>query len=110
MYQVSIYGATVELPDVRNLETWGTDDPSEQYWRRRELPKYFEEVEFDKEGNAILTMQQREYALEEVRRCKEGFWFMNNGFETFVTGKHYFYLTYWKLEKKFLILSEFNIF
>jgi hypothetical protein len=98
MYQVSIYGATVELPDVRNLETWGTDDPSEQYWRRRELPKYFEEVEFDKEGNAILTMQQREYALEEVRRCKEGFWFMNNGFETFVTGKHYFYLTYWKLE------------
>ena len=96
---INIYGVDIALPDFNgDIESWGTDTASEQYWRRKELPAYFEEVEFDKEGNALLTNQQREYALEEVRRCKEGLWFLNNGKPTYVTGKHYFYLTYWKLE------------
>ena len=96
---INIYSADITMPDFgSDIESWGTDTLTEQYWRRRELPAYFEEVEFDKEGNALLTNQQREYALEEVRRCKEGLWFYNNGEETYITGKHYFYLTYWKLE------------
>lgn len=94
-----IYGVEVSIPDIPELvEDWGTNDSKEQYWRRRILPDFFEEVEFDKDGNAILTPEQRKYALEEVRRCKEGFWFYNNGFPTFITGKNYFYLQWWKLE------------
>lgn len=96
---VSIYGTNISIPDIPdNIENWGTDNPQEQYWKRMELPDFFELVEYDKEGNALLTEQQRKYAVEEVRRCKEGFWFMNNGFPTYITGKHYFYLTWWKLE------------
>jgi hypothetical protein len=96
--QIEVYGTLITLPVTTNLETWGTDDPKEQFWRRKELPSFFEEVEFDRDGNALLTSQQRDYATEEVRKCKEGFWFMNNGVETYITGKHYFYLNYWKLE------------
>lgn len=98
---VNIYGALVEVqdkPDFFDIENWGTDNPKEQYWRRKDLPKFFELVEYDKDGNVILTHQQREYALEEVRRCKNGFWFFSNGIPVFVTGKHYFYLQWWKLE------------
>lgn len=95
----SIYGTNVAIPDNPPLiEDWGTADPSEQYWRRRELPEYFDVVKKDADGNAILTEQQAAYAREEVRRCKEGFAFMNNGVVTHVTGKHYFYLQWWKLE------------
>ena len=98
---VDIYGVKCEIPDLTDntyVENWGTDNPSEQYWRRKELPEYFSIVEYDKDGNAILDYQQREYALREVDRCRNGFWFMNNGFPTYITGKNYFYLQWWKLE------------
>ena len=96
--QINVYDTDIELPDNSDIETWGTDVTQDQFWRRKELPAFFELVEFDKEGNALLTSQQMEYAFEEVRRCREGFWFMNNGVKTYITGKHYFYMTYWKLE------------
>ena len=96
---IEIFSSKITLPDIPNIvENWGTDNPKEQYWRRVSLPSYFDEVEYDKDGNALLNNQQRIYALEEVRRCKEGFWFMNEGEETFITGKNYFYLQWWKLE------------
>lgn len=96
--QINVYDTDIELLESSDIESWGTDVSQDQFWRRKELPSFFELVEFDKEGNALLTSQQMEYAFEEVRRCREGFWFMNNGIKTFITGKHYFYMTYWKLE------------
>jgi len=99
MSTIEIYGTSVTIPEYDGyVEDWGTDIAAEQYWRRIPLPKYFEEVEYDREGNAILNLKQREYALEQVRRCKSGFAFMNNGVRTVITGKHYFYLQFWKLE------------
>lgn len=97
--KINIYGTEIQLPDYDGeIEDWGTDVSSEQYWRRRELPLFFEQVEYDKEGNALLDYDQREYANDQVKKCREGFWFYNNGIPTYITGKHYFYLTYWKLE------------
>lgn len=100
--KIEIYGTTVDIRDRYEneiVEDWGhPDNRSMQYWERKELPKYFEAVEYDKEGNAILNSEQRKYAEQEVNRCKNGFFFMNNGTETFITGKNYFYLQWWKLE------------
>jgi hypothetical protein len=98
---IEIYGTKIRIPkrDASTyIEDWGTSDTSEQYWIRKELPYFFDKVEFDKDGQAILTPMQRQYAAEEVRRCKEGFWFYNNGIETYISPKHYFYLQWWKLE------------
>lgn len=95
-----IYGTRVYYPEPPPLEQIeGFDLPnSEQCWRRKELPSMFDEVEMTKEGDAKLTQEQKKYAAAEVDRCKNGFWFFNNGQPTFITGKNYFYLTYWKLE------------
>ncbi len=101
MSVIEIYNTKIYVKDFDDntyIENWGTDIPKEQYWRRYDLPDYFSVVEFDKDENAILSPQQRAYALEEVRRCKEGFWFYNNGKPTYITGKNYFYLKWWKLE------------
>ena len=99
--KVIIYNTEITLPEVpEHIEDWGTSDPLKQYWRRRDLPSHLEQVEYDKEGNALLDGKQREYALEEVRRCKEGFWFMNKGVPTYITGKNYFYLQWWKQGKQ----------
>lgn len=100
MSVIEIYGSTISIPDSDGkAEDWGyPDNPKMQYWRKKELPLYFSEVEYDKDGNAILNKEQAPYAREEVRRCKDGFFFLNNGEETYITGKNYFYLQYWKLE------------
>lgn len=96
---IPIYGTNVRTPDEpAGIENWGTDDPKEQYWRRQELPEIFDEVEYDKDGVALLTPEQRAYADIEIGRCKKGFWFFSNGKKIFITGKNYFYLQWWKLE------------
>jgi len=97
---IDVYGSLITLPDNDKsyVETWGTDNPKLQKWRRKELPDYFDGVTKDEDGNALLSAKQSEYAKEEVRRCKEGFYFMSNGVLTYITGKHYFYLQWWKLE------------
>lgn len=95
-----IYGIDILLPEHPPIdEIHGNDYPQkEQLWRRVELPDFFETVSYNKEGDLLLTEEQQQYANEEVRKCREGFWFMNNGKPTYVTGKHYFFLQWWKLE------------
>lgn len=100
MLAVDVYGSLIHLQE-HPLETlidgWGLPK-TEQHWRRKELPDIFNKVDFDKDGNALLTPAQRQYALQEVRRCKEGHYFFNNGQITYISGKNYFYLQWWLLE------------
>src|SRR5512143_3837720 len=97
---IEIYGTKVYLPSPPQLNIIdGHDLPKEeQYWRRRELPEIFDDVSFDKDGNAILNEFEKEYARIEVERCKRGYWFYNNGTPTYITGQNYFHLQWWKLE------------
>jgi len=90
---IEIYGTRVFLPERPSLEMIdGFNLPrEEQYWKRKELPSFFDDVDMDKDGNAILNYEQQAYAAIEVERCKRGFWFYNNGTPTFLTGKNYFY-------------------
>jgi len=98
---LNIYGTKITLPDVPStgIEDWGTSNPKEQYWRRKEVPDgLFDEVSFDAEGGAKLNPEQKAYAKTEVDRCKKGFWFYANGRPTYITGRNYFYLQWWRLE------------
>lgn len=98
---VDIYGSLIETPEAgekTEIENWGTDNILEQYWRRKSMPDFFANVEYNKEGDLILTPEQKEYALKEVARCKKGFYFLSRGKVVYITGKHYFYLQWWKLE------------
>lgn len=100
MLSINIYGTVVYSPDPI-LETLidGYGIPKEdQYWKRKELPSFFDDIDYDKDGNAILNYEQQVYAAIEVERCKRGYWFFSNGNPTYLTGKNYFYLQWWKLE------------
>lgn len=100
MLSVDIYGSlcyTDNAPLETLIEGWGLPK-EEQLWKRKDLPLFFDDVDIDKDGNAILNYQQQAFAAIEVERCKKGFWFYNNGIPTFITGKNYFYLQWWKLE------------
>lgn len=100
MLSVNVYGSLCYTPDnplETLIEGWGKDR-MEQRWQRKELPSFFNKVEFDADGNAMLTPEQEQFAKQEVRRCKEGHWIFMNGRPVFLTGKNYFYLQWWVLE------------
>ena len=97
---IKIYGTNIIIPETPRLEEIsGYDLPkSEQFWIRKDLPDFFSKIEYNKNGDLILTQEQEVYAYEEVLKCKKGFWFFNDGVPTYITGKNYFYLQWWKLE------------
>lgn len=100
MLYVNVYGTlcyTADAPLDTLIEGFGLPS-KQQKWVRKELPDIFDEVEYDKDGVALLTSEQTNYAQIEWNRCINGYWFFNNGVPTYITGKHYFYLQWWKLE------------
>ena len=44
-----------------------------------------------------LTEEDEAFRERERKRFNEGYWFMNNGNIEYITGNHYFYISYWKI-------------
>ena len=100
---LTIYHTDIEIPDVPDaseIENWGTDNPDEQYWRRKALPSIFKNLEYDTEGNILLTPEQNKYCLKELDKVRNGCWVMINGKPTWLPYNYYYYLQYWILENK----------
>jgi hypothetical protein len=100
MLAVDIYGSIIYTPDdilETLVEGYGLPR-EEQYWKRKELPSFFDDIDYDKDGNAILNHEQQAYASIEVERCKKGYYLYIDGKLTYITGKYYFYIQWWKLE------------
>ncbi len=80
-----------------------SDKKADQYW---EIPP--EPVDYKKKRSTERKKQKvnpsyndpelTEYSNTEWFRRINGFWFMNNGVATYITGVHYFYLSHWTLD------------
>jgi len=98
--KIEIYGSIISLPEKPKDEDalyYGLPR-NQQKWRRTSLPNYFDKVEYDKNGNLILTHQQEVYASEEVKRCKQGVWAWIGERMRYIPKRYYFYLQYYTLE------------
>ena len=80
---------------------------SEQYWKRILLPDWYQDTmkkwdEFDKKkkDDEVEFYDERleEYKKQEWDRRLNGFWYMNNGTPTYITGLHYLYLQWWPID------------
>jgi hypothetical protein len=95
-----IYNVRVKLPqrppdhEILNFHL----PPQDQMWVRRDLPEYFETVQYSKQGDLFLTEKQEEYAYDELTKCKKGIWIFIEGKPFYITKKYYFYLQWWVLE------------
>lgn len=70
----------------------------DQYFRHVEIPDYFGELDYDSDKKVVFTKKQWEWIETELDRIFKGYWFMNNGNLTYITGKYYYFLNYWTLE------------
>jgi hypothetical protein len=80
---------------------------SEQYWKRMPLPDWYLDTmkrwdEFDKKKKdddvEFYDEKLEEFKKQEWDRRLNGFWYMNNGKPTFLTGLHYLYLQWWPID------------
>jgi len=74
---------------------------AEQYWEKFEYPKELQRIKsrFDWE-DLPLDFKEKwyDYIDDEFTRREEGFWFYNNGINTYITGAHYMYLQWSKID------------
>ena len=85
-----IYGLTVHLPEPPDISQFANYDlpQRDQKWRPKAVPKDFDQWPHE---------NQIAFIRKEVKIREEGYWFLNNGNLEYITGIHYFYLTYWHL-------------
>ena len=84
-----------------------SDIQDEQYWKRIPLPSWYADTmkewdEYDKkkkdEAPEFYNEKLEEFKKQEWDRRLNGFWYMNNGKPTFLTGMHYLYLQWWSID------------
>ncbi len=97
---VEVYGSKIKIPlYAEGDDILYKDNPRQmQRWVREELPEYFSKVEYNKNGDLILTKQQEEYAKKEVERCKKGVFALIGGKIRWIPPRYYFFLQYYILE------------
>ena len=91
-----IQGLYIALPAEENLHTFDSNR-----WEHTEYPKELEKIKtvFDwKEYPSEFHEKWYDYIDSEFKRRDEGFWFYNNNMPTYITGTHYMYLQWSKID------------
>ena len=100
-------GQIIEIQDLR-IALPAADEPfkrsekkAEQYWERQDYPKELSKIKsrFDwEEYPAEFKEKWYDYIDEEFKRRENGYWFYNNGVANYITGTHYMYLQWSKID------------
>jgi hypothetical protein len=100
-------GVIGEIIEIQNLIIALPKPPKEVYkhpdnkWVKQEYPKELHRIKniFDWRSYPESNKEKwYDYIDEEFRRREEGFWFVNNGKPTWITGTHYMYLQWSKID------------
>ena len=95
-----IQGLKIAIPEV-NEPFKRSKDKKEQYWEKQEYPKELARIKsvFDWDEYPVDFKEKWfDYIDEEFRKRDEGYWFYNNGIPTYITGSHYMYLQWSKID------------
>jgi len=96
---VEIQNLKIALPaEPENVHICSKED---QRWARTEYPKQLSKIKnvFEWDQYPIDFKETwYDYIDEEFRRREEGFWFKNKGVSTYITGSHYMFLQWSKID------------
>jgi len=100
-------GQIIEIQNLR-IALPATDEPfkrsekkAEQYWEKFEYPKELQRIKtrFDWEEYSVEFKEKwYDYIDKEFKRREEGFHFFNCGSPVYITGTHYMYLQWSKID------------
>jgi hypothetical protein len=104
---ISKTGKIGEILEIQNLRIALPKEPVQVYsnevkkWQQFEYPKELARLKNIFDWRAYpeeKKAQWYDYIDEEFKRREEGFWFNNNGIPTYITGTHYMYLQWSKID------------
>lgn len=98
---IQINGLNIGLPLKPNSVFKRTSKKEEQLWEASDYPKALKSIATIFSWNeASSEFKERwiPYIEEEFNRREYGFWFYNNGRPTYITGSHYMYLQWTKID------------
>ena len=108
---VEISGVKIGLPKRPELTPQRHTTKSLQYWEREEFPKELQKISSIFQWNEMPTnFKDRwvDYIESEFDRREEGYWFMNKGEPTYITGSHYMYLQWTSIDVGYPDYREAN--
>ena len=100
---IELHGLLVVLPKKpRKSEILFHDQPKKlQMWKRIPMPEEMRRIRsMDEwfEKPAEFRNKFRSYIEQEFQRRRDGVWFYNNGKPTYITGRHYMFLQWSKID------------
>ena len=98
---IDINGLKIALPPVPKKIINQKNPKHEQFWEPHELPKDLYRIKsiFQwHETPDVFKAKWVDYIEREFDRREQGHWFMNNGSPTYITGTHYMYLQWTKID------------
>lgn len=100
---IDVAGLSIMLPKQPPKEEMLFYDlpVDQQYWRRHELPlelSTLKSMDDWSQSPEEFRKKYNNYIKREYDRRKKGVWFYNNGVPTFITGHHYFFLQWSKID------------
>jgi hypothetical protein len=98
---ININGLNIALPKPPERVHTRDKKNKEQYWEPHVLPKELKKIQSIfhwHETPPQFKNKWVDYIEQEFDRREEGFWFMNNGESTYITGTHYMYLQWTKID------------
>ncbi len=98
---VEIQNLKIALPKEPKEVHKCSDVKEEQMWKKIEHPKELTKIKsvFDwNKYDSDFKETWYDYIDEEFNRREQGFWFKNNGKSTYITGTHYMYLQWSKID------------
>lgn len=108
---IEIQGLRIGLPKRSGLCLQRHRDKSEQRWQRQEYPKELARIKSIFQWNEMPSDFKNRwvsYIEDEFDRREKGAWFMNNGTPTYITGSHYMYLQWSKIDVGYPDFREAN--
>ena len=97
---IEIQGLRIALP-ATSEPFKRSEKQEEQLWERFEYPKELQRIKtrFDWEEYSLDFKEKwYDYIDDEFTRREKGFYFYNNGVATYITGTHYMYLQWSKID------------
>lgn len=98
---IEIESILIQLPEMPKNILYANSPEVNQRWVREDMPRELQQIQsMDDWYEAPREFQQKwsPYIEEEFRRRREGLWFMNNGVPTYITGHHYMFLQWSKID------------
>jgi len=108
---IKISNLIIALPLAPKNVKERSKKPSEQYWEREEYPKELKKIQSIFQWNTLPTAFKDkwvDYIESQFNYREDGYWFMNDGEPTYITGSHWMYLQWSSIDVGYPDYREAN--